>query len=118
MWWAYWAGALLTLFYKFTRYLYLGTKNGGRGWKAVSLEWLFDPSADNTVSWGMTIGVVWIGGYLFIHRTDLLLGYLGLESESVTLHYSVAFLWGSICERFGPDIAKWAVSWVRAKLPS
>lgn len=114
-WTAYLGGALLTLGYKYARYLYIGYPRG-IGWKKLTLEWFFDPSKQNAVSWVTTVGVVWIIGGLYIDRMDWNVD--GNYLKSLPVQSSIAFTLGSMMEYVAPNITKWfvAMPWPWMKL--
>jgi hypothetical protein len=107
-WIAYLAGAILTLAYKYFRYLYTSRKSGVPA-RQATLEWFLEPSRDNAVSWAVTIGAVWLCGSLYI---DKAMNITGL-SELPVLD-SMAFLLGAMMETTAPAVAKWLAS----KLPN
>lgn len=102
LWIAYLAAALGLLAYKYVRYLYHARRNGKTG-REATLEWLFEPSVDNVVSWLTTIAVVWVVGAVYI---DSVVDYLSW----VPRHPALAFLLGILAEKFAPDLAKYFVS--------
>ena len=107
-WLAYLCGALLTLIFKYTRYLYVAYALG-KPLKQATAEWFFEPTRDNAASWAVTIGAVWVAGSVYI---DKALSIAGLSDLPVL--DSLAFLLGATMESTAPTVAKWLV----AKLPA
>lgn len=107
-WAAYLTGAVLTLLYKYLRYLYVARKNGVPA-RQATLEWFLEPTTENRVSWAVTVGAVWVGGSIYIDRA---LEVTGLSQLPVL--DSVAFLLGAMMETTAPAVAKWLAS----KLPN
>jgi hypothetical protein len=99
---SYIAGALLTLAWKVGRWIYADVK-AGKSWKQSLTTWLFEPSADNAVSWAATIGIVWIGGSVYISQGSL----FGIELP-LPLDYGIAFFLGGVLEIAAPNLAKTA----------
>lgn len=99
IWTAYLAGALLALAYKFCRYLQ-ESKLWGSNLKQATLEWFFEPSQDNAVSWVTTVGAVWVLGYLYVDQATAYFDW-------IPIHASVAFLLGTLAEMIAPAFAKW-----------
>jgi hypothetical protein len=113
IWFSYILGAILTLGFKYAKYLYDGNKTGTTSaghpweWKDATVEWFFEGSIANGVSWVTTIGVVWVFGSAYITRIEWLFGdYL----QSIPLDYGIAFLLGSLMELIAPAAVKWIVS--------
>ena len=115
-WAAYITAAVLTLVYKFCKYLYdnrriwMNAHGGGENsgdvlkpWpmRRAVFGWFFEGSADNAVSWITTIGVVWVGGYLYLSSSLM---------DSVPVHPSIAFLFGSLAEMTAPEVSKYIAS--------
>jgi hypothetical protein len=100
--WAWWiVGALLTLAWKLARYIY-AQKKLGYSLKVSLLEWFFEDSAENAVSWITTIGAVWVLGATYIDRLTIY-----EVSVPLPLHNSLAFFLGGLAEFIAPNITKW-----------
>lgn len=106
-WTWYLLGALLALAWKWARYCYHGRRMG-KSIKACSLEWFFEASQENAVSWVTTIAVVWCLGAIYIDRIVSLAALSDIPVEEC-----FAFLLGSLLEVIAPNIVKWIAS----KLP-
>ena len=106
-WFSYILGALLTLAYKYARYIY-ASKKASVPMRQATLEWFLEPSRENGVSWAASIGAVWVCGSLYI---DKAIQFTGI-TELPVIH-SVAFTLGALAEQTAPAIAKW----IAAKLP-
>lgn len=103
-WTSYIAGAVLTLVYKWARFVYQGCKAGKPVGQATA-EWFFEPSAENAVSWTATIGGVWLLGSIYIDHAIEITGLTDLPVLD-----SLAFLLGSLMEFTAPAVCKWIVS--------
>jgi len=114
-WAAYLGAAWLTLGYKFAKYLYDNRKlwmaaHGGaedtgdvlKPWpmRRAVFQWFFEGSAGNAVSWITTVGVVWVGGYLYLSSSLM---------DTLPVHPSIAFLLGSLAEMTAPEVSKYLV---------
>jgi hypothetical protein len=118
-WLYYILGALLTLVWKWQRYAYSmkgiqtanpdGTLNPPIKFWQASKKWFELETFGSQISWGVTIGVVWVLGALFIDRigVDWLFGGI-LASVPVAAPW--LFLFGSISEMTVPAVAKWIAS--------
>jgi magnesium-transporting ATPase (P-type) len=107
-WRLYLLGALLTLIYKWVKYVHIGMKQG-RTFKAATLEWFELVTVGSRASWATTIGVVWVIGTVYINRIavgSLFGGFL----NNVPVFPAFAFLLGSIAEMIAPDLVKFIVS--------
>jgi hypothetical protein len=107
-WAFYLLGALLTLAWKLSKYI-REQKAAGRPARQAIIEWFFEASAENAVSWITTIAVVWVIGDCYLRRVPFLWDYLG----QWPVEKSIAFLLGSIIEIIAPNVSKW----ILAKLP-
>ena len=106
LWTAYLIGAILTLVYKWAKYCYEGNKLK-KSMKDCTLEWFFEASLSNGISWVTTIGIVWTFGVAYIDHVVWLFGdYI----KSIPLEPSIAFLLGSIMELLAPAVVKWIMS--------
>jgi hypothetical protein len=103
IWISYITGALLTLAWKLGRYVYMQRKQGVAAHTTI-MDWFFEDSTDNTVSWVATIGAVWIIGSAYVSQGEL----LGI-SLSLPLDCSVAFFLGGMMEMIAPNVAKYVV---------
>jgi hypothetical protein len=103
-WTWYLAGALLCLTAKLARYWHHG-RNMGDGLMAIK-EWFFERSADNAVSWLVTVAVVWCLGAAFFYRVEL---PAWEWLEAVPLKPPFAFLLGIVAEVAAPNAAKWLI---------
>jgi hypothetical protein len=102
LWVGYLTGAGLALAYKYCRYIVV-SRQSGINVRTATLEWLFEPSRDNGVSWVTTVAVVWVLGYMYIGDVLDMLNWL-------PTHPSIAFLLGSCTEMIAPTAAKWFIN--------
>lgn len=107
-WLSYLAGALLTLLYKWGKYIGEAKKRGLTT-KQATQEWFFEASADNVCSWTVTVGIIWIGGSVYISRANLGWDWI----QNVPIMCSFAFLLGALLELYAPAVARWILN----KLP-
>jgi hypothetical protein len=103
IWISYIVGALLTLVCKWSIYCYEGKKLKKKI-STCTMEWLFEKSASNSVSWATTVGVVWVGGYLYVERINYFV------PTTIPVAIPIAFLLGSLMEVWTPNITKWILS--------
>jgi hypothetical protein len=104
--WSYYlVGILLTLAYKLCRYVREGKARGISTSKSV-LDWFFDASLDNVVSWGATIlnfTGAFVLGAIYIDKLQV----PGLSwLSAIPLHWAFALFLGSLTEFAIPNIAK------------
>jgi hypothetical protein len=105
LWLCYFLGALLSLGDKLRKYLSEGSRRG-KTLRESLREWFFECSSDNVVSWGSTIGVVWLFGYYYIYKIDAeTFGFDHLPYAAPS-----AFLLGVLAEYWAPDVAKLILS--------
>lgn len=109
LWAWYAAGAILTLAWKFCKF-YRDPQNTGKPLKSILATWFFEASAENSISWITTVGVVWCAGVMVIDKVE----FVWFETISkIPAHSAFVFLLGSLTEKFAPDAAKYLLS----KLP-
>ena len=113
-WIFYLLGAFLTLVWKLIRYVRHEKRNGIPARDAIA-EWFFEDSAENSVSWLVTIGFVWCFGAIYVDLRDR----AGVFSfiQTVPLHNSVAFFLGGVLELVAPKAAEQICTWVISHLP-
>jgi hypothetical protein len=99
IWTCYIAGALLTLLYKLSRYIY---QNKTRPLREVLQEWFFEKSSENAVSWATTFGAVWVIGSVYINQIGLFEWKVPLPLDN-----GIAFFLGSLMEGLAPNLTKW-----------
>ena len=118
-WFWYLAGALVTLVWKWQRYCYSMKTRPGDGeaqpsrnpptsfWDS-SLEWWKSETLGSQVSWGATIGGVWLLGTVLITKqgAEWLAGGIFL---GVPVMAPMSFFVGSLAEMIIPSFAKWIV---------
>jgi hypothetical protein len=88
------------------KYVYWA-KRGGKSGRQAIMEWFFDPTAENAVSWIATVGVVWAFGFLFIEASGSFTGIFGTVFQYLPVACPIAFFLGYGMEMKAPDIAKW-----------
>lgn len=112
IWFCYILGAVLTLIWKLGRYCYAQRK-AGKSVKSAILEWFFEGTADNAVSWAATIGAVWVIGSIYINH----LGIFNIALP-LPLDYSIAFTLGGVMEVAAPNLGKWATQKISSIIES
>ena len=110
-WFFYLLGALLTLAWKFVRYIH-ASKGHGDDFKKATMEWFFEDSIDNTVSWVTTIGAVWTFGAVYINRVVVFWDWLNV----IPVENSIAFFFGGLMELLAPTITKSVAGFVVRKV--
>lgn len=108
----YFLGAFVTLFFKWYAYVRIGKKMG-KTLSEASKEWFFDPTLDNAVSWVATCGLVWACGVVWVEALPF--PYL----DSILLlpkHISIAFLLGGVIELAAPFFVKNLVNWISSRV--
>jgi hypothetical protein len=108
-WVCYLVGAILVLMYKWGRYI-RQRRAQGIGMKQATIEWFFEPSADNVTSWVVTVGFIWTFGTVYIFKIDI---GLGEWFQRLPVMCPFAFLFGGLLELYAPAAARWLMS----KLP-
>ena len=106
-WTAYLTSFALTLAYKYGRAVYNGRKQGKTVY-AISAEWFWEASAENTVSWVATITSCLAMGGIYIDR----IVEIPLLS-AIPVHWAIAAFLASLTEFWAPNFSKWLLS----KLP-
>lgn len=104
VWIAYYLGFSLTLGLKWLRAVKYGAEDGKTPGQ-VTLEWFFEPSTENGVSWIATIGGVWVLGSIYIDGIINIAGFSDLPVRA-----SIAFFLGSLFEMLVPNLMKWFAS--------
>ncbi len=106
-WTFYLLGAFLALAWKWARYCYIGRVfcSPGKKIRQASLEWFFEVSQENLVSWATTVGIVWCLGAIYIDRIVNPAALTDIPVEEC-----FAFLLGTLLEFIAPNIVKWIVS--------
>lgn len=110
-WFFYLSGALLTLAWKLIRYVHISKQHGDTVRKAL-MEWFFEDSTDNTVSWVTTIGAVWVFGSVYIDRVVVWWDWL----NAIPVTSAIAFFFGGMMEMVAPAITKSVVGYVTRKV--
>jgi hypothetical protein len=107
-WCWYLAGAILTLLWKWQRYCYESRGRGTPYWRA-SREWFELETVGSQVSWGATVGGVWLLGTVIITKqgADWLAGGVFMD---VPVMAPVSFFIGALAEMIVPAAAKWLVA--------
>jgi hypothetical protein len=107
-WFFYLLGAMTTLCWKWQRYCY---ESRGRGisLQAASLEWFELHTLGSQVSWGATIGGVWLLGTVIISKqgAEWLAGGIFLN---VPVMAPMSFFIGALAEMIVPAATKWIIS--------
>ena len=103
-WIAYIAALLLSLAYKWARYVRTG-RSLGKSIGQSSAEWCFENSLTNGVSWVTTIASFVVVGSIYIDRVILVPWFSDLP-----VHWSLAALLASLTEFTAPNVAKWLLS--------
>jgi hypothetical protein len=111
---AYFAGAMVKLAEKLGTYLYNAKKFNSTIKKSL-WDWFFEKSAENGVSWGGTIIVVWVIGYLFIEQAVDFPGIVGAAVAKVPVAVPVACAVGYFAEACVPEIGKRITARIIAK---
>jgi hypothetical protein len=109
-WICYLIGAIVTLAWKLSRYVYFEKKSGKPAGQSV-IEWFFEKSGDNLVSWGTTIGAVWVIGSVYINQIGLFDWKIPLPLDN-----GIAFFLGALMEMIAPSLAKWLTQKITEKL--
>jgi len=109
LWLAYWIGAIAALAWKWVRWCLIGDCEYNKSWRQSTKEWFSLALREEQVSWVVTVGIVWVVGAVFVQRIEIDLDLL----KYVPVHYSTAFLLGSLMEFVVPAVFKWLLS----KLP-
>lgn len=100
-WTAYIIAWILSLAYKWARYVRTG-KSLGKSIGCSTGEWFFEASLENGVSWVTTISSVFVVGGIYIDRL-----IVGTWFSGIPVHWSIAALLASLTEFWAPDFAKW-----------
>lgn len=108
-WLFYFLGAFLILGGKLVRYV-VGAAVNGKTKRQALFEWFFEDSTSNYASWITTIGVVWLGGYLYINQVE---SFLGQALPKIPVAAPISFVLGCLMEMVAPNIIKLVTS----KLP-
>lgn len=109
VWAAYLTGAFLTLVWKWSRWCWQEMKKSGppvstaTRIRIATLQWIFEPSASNAVSWVTTFGIVWVFGVVYISGVSWT--WFAWVRE-IPVHVAIAFLLGSLMEMIAPAIVK------------
>lgn len=104
-WIVYWAGAFLTLVWKWFVWCWTGWEQG-KTVRQSTKEWFDISLTPDKASWITTIAVVWVFGSVFINKTVFLWEWV----RSVPVIWSIDFLFGSLMEKVAPDVVKWVVN--------
>ncbi len=107
-WISYMVGALLVLGAKWWYWCATGRKAGTPIWKSTK-QWFDVTRSQDQISWLTTIGIVWVGGYVYLAGSHL--GWEWVEKLPVTMPF--AFILGMAMECTAPA----AFKWVLGKLP-
>jgi hypothetical protein len=105
-WACYTLGIVLTLGYKWMKYVKQRQKSGV-SIKDATIEWFFEPSADNVTSWTVTIGLLWTFGTVYIFHIDI--GF-GDWFQKLPVMAPLSFLFGALLELYAPAAARWVMS--------
>lgn len=107
-WIFYLAGAVLTLAWKWQRYCYESKGKGIPFWTA-SREWFETQTVGSQVSWGATVGGVWLLGTVIITKqgADWLAGGI---FAGVPVMAPMSFFVGALAEMIVPAATKWVVT--------
>lgn len=117
-WFFYLFGAIVTLIWKWQRFCYSmknaqtgnpdGTINPPMGFWPASRKWWEMETLGSQVSWGATIGGVWLLGTVLITKqgAEWLAGGIFL---GVPVMAPMSFFIGSLAEMIIPSFAKWIV---------
>lgn len=105
-WFWYLAGAIVTLIWKWQRHCYANRSTVGF-WRA-SREWFELETLGSQVSWGATIGGVWLIGTTLIEKTGAAWLAGGIFMD-VPVYAPLCFFIGSITEMIIPAFTKWIV---------
>jgi hypothetical protein len=111
-WIWYLLGSIATLAWKWQRYCY-ESKGQGIPFKKASVTWFEITTVGSKISWGVTIGIVWAIGAVYIQRIGLEWLFGGFFVD-IPLTPSILFLIGSMCEMTVPAMAKW----IAGKIPN
>jgi hypothetical protein len=107
IWVSYLSAALLVLLYKWGRYVYFAALDESKPVHEATMEWFFEASVANGVSWVVTIGVVWVFGAMYINQVTW--SWFSWIRE-VPVHAAIAFLFGALMEMIAPAVVKLIVS--------
>jgi len=107
-WFWYLAGAFVTLLWKWQRYCY-EAKGRGIPFARATRQWLEVETLGSKVSWGATIGGVWLLGTVIITKqgADWLAGGIFLN---VPVMAPMSFFIGSLAEMIIPSVTKWLLA--------
>jgi len=107
-WLAYITSLILSLAYKWARYVRTGRSLGKTIGQSTE-EWFFEASLANGVSWVTTLASCFVVGGIYIDRIVDVPWFSDLP-----VHWSIAALLSSLTEFTAPNMAKWLIS----KIPS
>lgn len=103
VWISYLGAALLVLLWKWARYVYFMALTEKKPIHDSTLEWFFEASIVNGVSWVATIGIVWSVGVMYIGRvTWIWFSWI----QEIPVHAAIAFLLGALMEMVAPAVVK------------
>ena len=107
-WIWYLLGAMVTLAWKWQRYCY-ESRGHGITWQSASREWFELQTVGSQVSWGATIGGVWLLGTVIISKqgAEWLVGGIFLN---VPVMAPMSFFIGALAEMIVPAATKWIIS--------
>jgi len=103
-WLFYFIGFTATLMWKWLSYCF-DKRNEGLSFKQRSLNWLEIKTLGSKVSWGATIGGVWLLGSIFITNNGVEWLASGIM-EDVTKLNAFKFFIGSLAELIVPALSK------------
>jgi len=103
-WFAYITALLLSLAFKWGRYVRTGRSLGKTIGDSTG-EWFFEGSLANGVSWVTTLASCFVMGGIYIDRAISVPWFSGIP-----VHWSIAALLSSLTEFTAPNLAKWLIS--------
>lgn len=107
-WIWYLVGAIITLIWKWQRYCYESKGKGVPFWKA-SREWFELVTFGSKISWGVTIGIVWVIGAVAVDKVGAKWVFNGALLDMPT-EPPFLMLIGALAELAVPWFAKWLCS--------
>lgn len=110
-WIWYLLGAIMTLAWKWQRYCYESKGTGIPFWKASRCWWEMQ-TVGSQISWGVSIGIVWVIGAVVINRIAIGWFFDGFFMN-VPAKPPFLFLVGALAELAIP----WAAKWICSKIP-